>query len=258
MPGHSFSDRAVSESISFVLLTAILLIAFFVIYLTGLPVYNSYIDQSHMSNIEQSFDIIAYNGNTVAMYQSPFSSSELKVFGGWLATRESGYMNISYYGAGGNLIGYNNTTLTMLEYTKNTDRVAYVDGSVCRYYPDGSVMLGEPEVFSSPDSLIVPMITIFNSNVSVAGQGLTRISFLTPYYSKMSQTIAVPSVASFPVRKVIIALNGDYARPFGQYFTETHGFTQSAGPGGEVILTKTYPSDVKLQITQSYITVQAS
>ncbi|WP_048198552.1 DUF7289 family protein [Methanocella arvoryzae] len=255
-----FNSDAVSESLSFILLTAIMLIAFFVVYSAGLPAYSTYLDQSHMTNVEQSFSIIAYNGNTVAMHKSPFSSSELKIFGGTLATRDAGYMDISYYGdtGGTSLIGSNNTTLKVLEYTKGTDRVAYIDGGVCRYYPTGSVMLTDPPIHTTPDSLIVPTITVYNSDVSVAGNGLTRILFLTPYYSKMSQTISLPTAASFDVKRIDIRMKSEYADAFGRYFAETLGFTQSEGPDGEVIVSKSYPSGIRLQLIQSYLTIEAN
>ncbi len=258
-PLHHNSD-AVSESISFILLTAIMLLAFFAVYSAGLPAYNSYIDQSHMANVEQSFSIIAYNGNTVAMHKSPFSSSELKIYGGTLATRDAGYMEISYYGdtGGTSLIGSNNTTLRVLEYTKGEDRVAYIDGGVCRDYQSGSVMLVDPPIHSSPDSLIMPTITVYNSNVGVAGNGLTRILFLTPYYSKMSQTISLPTVAHFDVKRVDVKMKNDYADAFGRYFVDTFGFTRSGGPDGEVIVSKSYPSGIRLQLIQSYLTIEAN
>lgn len=253
------TETAVSESISFILLTAIMLTAFFIIYATGLPAYNSYVDQSHMTNIEQSFSIIASNGNTVAMHKSPFASSELKIFGGRLAAREAGYMNISYYGdeAGTSLIGANNTSLTIMEYSKGADRVAYIDGAVCRYYDGGSVMLAEPQTFASADSLIIPTITLFNSDVDISGNGLSRILFSTPYYSKMSQTISLPNVASFDVKRVEIRMKNEYADSFGRYYVENFGFTRSAGPDGEVIVTKSYPSGIKLQVIPAYLTVDA-
>lgn len=258
-PAAPRPDAAVSESISFILLTGILLTAFFIIYTTGMPVYNSYLDESHMSNIEQSFSIIAHNGNTVALHKSPFSSSELKVFGGQLSTRDAGFLNIAYYDGGNNLLGSNNTSLMVLEYTKNQDRVAYVDGGVCRYYQgSGSIMLADPPIFSSPDSLIVPTIVLFNSNLSISGNGLTRISFLTPYYSKMSQTISLPSVANVPASRVDITLGGDYADCLGRYFRDSHGFGMTSNPDGTVLVSKTYPAGVNLQIITSYLTVQAN
>ena len=169
-------------------------------------------------------------------------------------------MDISYYGdtGGTSLIGNNNTTLKILEYTKGEDKVAYIDGGVCRYYPEGSIMLADPPIHSAPDSLIMPTITVYNSNVGVAGNGLTRILFLTPYYSKMSQTIALPTVASFDVKRVDIKMESDYADAFGRYFADTFGFTPSAGPNGEVIVSKSYPSGIRLQLIQSYLTIEAN
>ncbi len=65
-------------------------ISFAIIFTIGYPVYNSYIDNNHMENVEKSFYILAQNANLVAMQKSILTSSELKMYGGTLATRDTG------------------------------------------------------------------------------------------------------------------------------------------------------------------------
>ena len=67
------------------------------------------------------------------------------MYGGTLATRDTGYMNVSCF-KGGVLVGCSNLTLSALEYSKGTVKVAYVDGSVCYVDQNGAVMIRNPKI----------------------------------------------------------------------------------------------------------------
>lgn len=254
------SEAAVSESVGYMLVGFILLLSFVLVYTIGYPIYNSYVESGHMQNIEKSFSILALNGNGVAMQNSPFSSSELKMYGGTLATRDTGYINISYYSdtSGSNLLGYNNSSLTAIEYFKGTDRVAYIDGSVCKATLNGAVMLQEPEFFSNGNMLFIPTIVLYESDVSLAGNTLARITFLTPYYSKMAQTVTTPGLVKYEVYRVSISLSGDYKKCFSDYLQAEFGFTESPGANGELILSKSYPAGINIILPRLYLTVDVN
>ena len=224
------SDRAVSESVGFMLISSMIFISFVLIFTTGYPVYNSYVDNNHMENVGKSFNILAQNANLVAMQKSMLTSSELKMYGETLAIRDTGFINVSYYDQNDILLGNTLMTLSALEYSKGTDRVAYVDGSVCRSGLNGAVMLQEPEISSSTDMLFIPMINLFNSDVSIAGNTLTRINMMTPYYSKYYQIIKSPMpIVVNNVYKISINVTGDYASCFHSYFRDDLGFMQTTG-----------------------------
>lgn len=256
------SETAVSESLGYLLICGILLTSFVLIFTIGYPIYNNYVDSGHMQNAEKSFSILASNGNTVAMQKSMVSSSEMKMYGGTLATRDTGYMNVSCFN-GGVLVGCSNLTLSALEYSKGTVKVAYVDGSVCYADQNGAVMIRNPEIYYNAGNLIIPMIGLGNNDLSIAGNTLARISFKTPYYSKMSQIISTPAPLNMSgVTKVIVTVTGDYAPCFSSYLQEEHSFSETPGLGGELILTGdysvAYPAGINLYLTKSDVSISVN
>jgi hypothetical protein len=227
---------------------------FTLVFAIGYPAYNSYVEDGHMQNMEKSFSLLSYDANLVAMQKLTISSTEIKMYGGTLATRDTGAlsMNISYYRDedGTDLIGSSgNFDLSALEYSKGSNKLAYIDGSVCRYGPGGTIMLNEPEITNGTDFLLIPMVNLYQSKVSIAGDTLTRITFMTPYYSKYSQVIGSLGPETVPdVKNVTIRMSGDYAPCFSRYFHEKFGFQASAGANGMINLSKEYPQGINLTL----------
>lgn len=254
-----FSDAAVSQTIGYVLIASLLTLSFIIIFAVGYPAYNSYVDNGHMRNMEESFDIMSYNGNNVAMHNNPYSTSEMKVYGGTLATRESGYMNISYYNSTAGPVTLCNNSLTILEYSKGIDRVAYIDGSVCRHFGDSSVMLKDPQIFGDDDTFIITQITLYDSAVAFGGNSLVRIYFYTPYYSKMMQTVTYPpALRQEDVTRIEIKVSGDYKDSFGRYLRDRYGYTLTETANGEIMASKAYPGGIDLYYSQSNLMVEAA
>jgi len=253
------SDTAVSQTIGYVLIAALLTLSFIIIFAVGYPAYNNYVDNGHMRNMEESFDIMSYNGNNVAMHNNPYATSEMKIYGGTLAMREAGYMNISYYNSTSGPVTLSNNTLTILEYSKGDDRVAYIDGSVCRYTGDSSVMLKEPQIYGDDDTFVITQITLYDSAVSFGGNTLARIYFFTPYYSKMMQTVTYPpALRQENVNRIEINLSGDYKDSFGRYLSDRYGFTLTEKANGEIMASKAYPGGIDLYYSQSYLMVEVA
>lgn len=255
------SDSGVSESIGYIMISGILITAFALIYTMGYPIYSNYIDDGHMKNVQESFDILAYNGNSVAMHNLPYASSEIKMYGGTLATRDIGYINISYYsdnaGTLPNLIGFDNRTLTALEYTKDENRVAYVDGGVYACWGGNSTMIREPEIYSNAETFVYNEIPLLYSFVDISGTGAVQLTFSTPYYSKMSQSVYAVGAKSFnDVHHIDIIVKSDYSDAFGRYLQQQFGFTQHQGSDGELILSNTYPGGMKLCIVPDYLVIE--
>ncbi|CAJ35803.1 DUF7289 family protein [Methanocella arvoryzae] len=255
------SDAGVSESIGYIMISGILITSFILISTVGYPIFNAYIDEGHMKNVQESFDILAYNGNNVAMHNLPYASSEIKMYGGTLATRDTGYINISYYsdnaGTMPNILGFDNRTLTVLEYTKNTNRVAYVDGGVYALWNDGSTMIREPEIYSNGETFVYNEVPLMYSYVFISGNGPVQLTFSTPYYSKMSQSVySVGAKSITGVHHIRITISGDYAEAIGNYMQQQFGFAKHQGSDGELILSKAFPGGIKLCIVPDYLVIE--
>jgi hypothetical protein len=253
------SDRAVSESLGFILICMMIFISFTMIFAIGYPMYNNYVDSNHMQNVEKSFHIVASNANLVAMQKSILASSELKMYGGTLATRDTGILNVTYYDINDDLIGSNEITLSALEYSKGTDKVAYVDGSVCRSGLSGAIMLQNPEISDHAGMVLIPMISLYNSEVSIAGNTLARIEINTPYYSKYRSLVRSPKpIVINDVKKISINITGDFAPCFRSYFQDNLEFTPDTGVNGEPLMSKTYSSTTKLIMTMSSMSISVN
>lgn len=252
------SERAVSESIGFIMVATMVFISFAMIFTIGYPVYNSYVDNNHMENVGKSFSIMAHNANLVAMQKSMLTSTELKMYGGTLATRETGILNVSFYDQN-SLLGNTFITLTALEYSKGNDKVAYVDGSVCRSGPNGAVMLREPEISRNTNTVFIPMISLYNSDTSLAGNTLARITVMTPYYSKYYQIIKLPQpVVISNVHKISINITGDYAPCFRSYLQDELGFIPVPQPDGSIWMNNTDVQPVKLVMITSGVSISVN
>lgn len=259
------NDTAVSESIGFILITGILVASLGIIMATGYPVYTTYMDNAHMQNIEDSFVIIAYNGNNVALLHAPTSSSELKVYGGNLMTAERGAITITCLKADGSQAAAPQTAaVKALEYSKGTQKVAYVLGSVCKNDLTYSVMLREPEIYhtynslNNPDTLSIQLIDLDDSSISFSGTGTTRLKFSTIYYSKMVQTVYSPPMTNISeVRRINVAIKSEYGTGLRDYFRDQLGYTvDTTGADGTVNLHREYPSDIVVYYMQNKVRVE--
>ncbi len=120
-------------------------------------------------------------------------------------------------------------------------------------------MLQEPEISNSTDMVFIPMISLFNSEVSIAGNTLTRINMMTPYYSKYYQIIKSPMpIVVNDVYKISINITGDYAPCFRSYFQDDLGFMQTTGADGKPLMNKTYTPTIKLIIITSGVSISVN
>lgn len=260
------SESGVSESLGLIFMYGVVFMSFAAIFAVMYPIYNNYIDGGHMKNMLESFDIFAYNGNNVALHNLPYASSEIKMYGGNLATRNAGYINISYYsdeaGTMPNLIDYDNRTLTILEYSKNMNKVAYIDGGVYVWGSTGSVMISEPLIYDTGDIFIYNEVPLMYSQISISGNGPVQIAFSTPYYSKSSQSVSsVNATYVSGVRHINIAIYGDYSAGISSYIKQQFGFTLTRNDE-EITLSNSYPYDtypygIKLYIIPNYLVINA-
>ncbi|MCD1294740.1 hypothetical protein CUJ83_06975 [Methanocella sp. CWC-04] len=244
----------------YILVTFILVTSISIILLIGYPAFTQELDRSHLQNMEEGFYIMASEGNKVAMLESTFQSAELKLHGGSLGIREDGYINIFCYSdhEGNNLMGNNSTTLSAMEYSINDQGVAYLLGGVCRKNGDYTYAVKNPEIYNSSNMFVVPVIKFYNSNVAISGNGLTRISISTPYYSKLSQYVSYPMPSYYDnVKRIDVHLSGDYTNYLSRFFQDELYFNELSNTGGVVVLSNNYTSGIKFCWMPSYVTITA-
>ncbi|BAI60336.1 conserved hypothetical protein [Methanocella paludicola SANAE] len=259
-----YSDEAVSESLGFVLIACIITFAISLVIMLGYPVYVNSINEAHMQNMEEGFYLLSTNGNMVAMYQSPAQSSELKLDNGALYTRIDGEISVICKDSANNVINPFDTPypLTSLEYQLGNMRIAYDLGGVFKKDGSSSIVLKEPPIYYKT-ALVVPVITIQNSIGSISGKGLTRITLNSPYSSKISSTVSYQNAKIYThVKSVQINIKCDYNDALQRYFKDSQGSLQFDSAiidsNGVLIATKTYPTDITVYITPSYVNVKVN
>jgi Tfp pilus assembly major pilin PilA len=254
-------DRAVSESVGFVLLAFIIMLGISTVLMIGYPIYQNSIIEGHIQNMENGFNLLSANANKVALYESPTQSSELKIYDGTLSLEQDGYINITYtYGANDDDYAYN--SLPIMRYTINNNNVAYILGGVCK--KDGnsqSIMLNSPLSYQytsgTTPTIVFPLIEFTNNYGSIAGRGLTRVSISSPYYSKLIGTQNYDnSIRVDDVKNVTIYMRSNYTHSFSKYFHDNLGFTELENKNNTLIMNKDCWSDpITLYIVRCKIAI---
>lgn len=240
-----YDDTAVSESLSFMLIAFISMLALSVIVMIGYPMYQNAISESHLKNMEEGFYLLSANANKVVMYESPIQSSELKLYGGTLWLREEGDFIIEYtHTVGGNpVMEVYNGKIPVMEYLIANNRIAYVMGGVCKR--DGqasSIMIRDPlaYTYTTTDNkkiLVMPMIAYSSTEGALSGNGLTRVTISSPYYLKTIGTLNYPNSSRInDVTNIKITMNSEYTDCFSRYF-QSLGFSEVSNLNGVLVMT---------------------
>ncbi|WP_424357869.1 DUF7289 family protein [Methanocella sp. MCL-LM] len=254
-------DEAVSNTVGFIIISGILLTSVALVFVIGLPVYNKYVDQSHMQNMIEGFDLISENGNNVALFKTPYQQSELKLYGGTITLRNAGDIHIDYYtdetGTEPCKIGVGDSiTLGILEYSKDDTSLAYLLGGVFRKDTYSYPVIKNPPIYTftdkygpNPDTpvLVIPLIELNYKDFTMTGTTLARISFSTFYrYQKSNPDVSQPSVHTYNnvkhIKVTITSGDVDYNKCLLEYFEDELGFAKTSGTNNPLVMEKTYTS----------------
>lgn len=210
------SDDAVSETLDFVVIIGILILAFGIIAVAGHPILKKVQEAKYIENTKQSFILMADNINKVAVGKAPSRSVEMKIYGGRLSVTGSGEINIT-------ATVYNSTKvppgpeevpiidhkLQGIENSIGDVVIAYEGTAVWAKYPDGTVNLYRPPIIYRNKVLIFPVMNIVGKS-SIAGEGMSRIEVegdpvITPYNN---------------LSYINVTIMGDYVEGWKRYFED--------------------------------------
>jgi hypothetical protein len=258
MMNKPMSDAGVSESFGFIIIFGIYLTALALIFAIGYPLYNDYVYQSHMQNMVQGFDLVSDNGNNVALLKTPYQQSELKLYGGTIAVKDAGNLQLQCYAdTGGNnpivindggSVSGDSVTLRVLEYSRDDSSIAYLLGGVFKKDAYTYPVIKKPVIYNSTrldgtPVLIIPLITLYDNVFASMGNAPVRISFGTLYYSKKDQTVDQPKLRTYKHVKLIkITISGDYKDSLYTYFQDEWGFSRvdAASNDQQLVMEKIY------------------
>ncbi|SFM67295.1 DUF7289 family protein [Methanolobus profundi] len=220
-------DAAVSETIGYILLFAIVTLSMGVIYAIGYPALQSNIDANIFESAEQSFIVLQSNMNRVAFDQTPVKILKINLQSSSVAVSQGSSMTITY---DGNPPLYISTGEVVFE--KDDKTITYEMGSVLKSYPaSGSVMVSEPPIYvSTIDNTTVTTIGLIsvNGNDQASGKGITVLTL--KHNSSIMDTTSAPTT-------VDIQINSTHAQKWEQYL-EDIGFSITGTTDSSVTATR--------------------
>lgn len=188
----SLDDRGVSETISFVLVFALIIGTVGSVYALGYGGLQEVRDAERVNNAERAFDVLAANMEDIVRRGAPSRGTEIQLAEASLGPGEPTYINVS--GTDGTTsFTTGNTTIEPVVYEAENTQIRYVAGAVIRVQTNGVSMLREPLMVLSADNVVIPLVQLNVEEQTVGG----------------SQTVLVR--AESQLRRVLVSENdGSY------------------------------------------------
>ncbi|MDY0387160.1 MAG: hypothetical protein RBT65_08545 [Methanolobus sp.] len=207
-------DAAVSETLGYILLFAIVTLSMGVIYAIGYPALQSSIDTNIFESAEQNFIVLQSNMDRVAFDQTPVKVHKMKLQSSMITVSNDSSMTITYDSDPPLHIPTGE-----IEFEKDGKTVAYEMGSVFKTYTSGSaLMVSKPPIYNSSidnkDITTIGLVSV-NGDTGMSGKGIVTLT-LRHNDSRMDMT---PSPINLTVQ-----INSTHASKWGEYL-ESMGFT---------------------------------
>jgi hypothetical protein len=163
------AERAVSDTLGFVLVFGIVISTVAVVYVGGFDALTGARDAQQFGNTERAFDVLDANVEDLAMRGAPSRTTEVLVSNGALEFGDPVSFNVTtgsdYYA----------TTVRPLVYRADDgSALVYSNGALFRQYDEGAVMFDEPRV-ASGNRTFVPYVVTRASGSGVSTDNARRL-----------------------------------------------------------------------------------
>lgn len=217
------SESAVSESIGYILIIGIMILAIGAIYVIGYPALQNSIYEAHMQNMERGFIILGNNIDHVVSQNAPKQNVELNLKGGTLKASSTSKIYIKYTDTsnipweGWNdeyiVAGETLPPITTIEYVYGDRQVGYEFGGVWENIDYNSYMLKSPKIIVD-DPFIIPIVDAGISGGSgMSGEGMAKI---------IIDQSATSVKGYYNIRLVEMHITSDYYKAWDRYFKSIH------------------------------------
>jgi hypothetical protein len=219
-------NAAVSETVGYILLFAIVTLSMGVIYAIGYPALQSNMDSTIFESAEQNFVVMQSNMKRVAFDQTPVKILKVKLQSASLSVKNESNITVSYdsetiYCPGGTI-----------EFARDDKAINYEMGAVMKSYPPrGMVMVSKPQIYIEEiNNVNVTTIGIVSVTGSETQSGKGIASIIMKHQNS--------SIAKSPgLTNVTVTVNSKYAPKWEQYLEET-GFTITSASNSQVVAQK--------------------
>lgn len=149
-------DRAVSDTIGFVLAFALVTATIAVTFATGVPALESQQHAEQVNNVERAFDVLADNVRDIQRHDDPSRATEIRMPGGTLAVEGSVVITVEIYDPGtGNATTVERVRTHPLVYSSEGSEIGYEAGMLFRGDRGAYVMLNRPRFVGPVDDRMV-------------------------------------------------------------------------------------------------------
>jgi hypothetical protein len=217
-------NAAVSETVGYILLFAIVTLSMGVIYAIGYPALQSNMDSTIFESAEQNFVVLQSNMKRVAYDQTPVKILKVKLQSASMSVKNESSITVSYdseniYCPGGTI-----------EFARDDKAINYEMGAVMKSYPPrGMVMVSKPQIYieeiNSVDVTTIGIVSVTGSETQ-SGKGIVSI-VMKHQDSSINRSSGLTNVT--------LTINSKYAPKWEQYLEET-GFTIANSTNPQIVI----------------------
>ena len=251
-------ERAVSESIGFVLIFSLVMVGIGLVTLYGYPILLQQQVNADTRIMEKNLIVLQNDIKSITFKSVPYKETSLKVGGGMLTIYNTTFSptSSSFRISDGGSVDITFHPGQLQYESVNAQRVTAIEnGAVINrpMYTSGSVMLAEPRWFSDTDPITGKTTTVIsligiNSTIhlSQTGVGTVRMQILTTTYMETSR----PALGSTVTVNYTPDPTNDFSIAWRNYFLNSLKWTETAAntyqlPSTDTLVIKRYDILVK-------------
>jgi hypothetical protein len=214
-------DRAVSETIGFVVTFSMIVLMVGLVYTAGTSALGEFQQAEQTDNAEYAMEALAETLGTLER-GDPARASELRVGGGSFGVTNGTTLDVSVAGASPYSRSFQ---VRGLSYRRDETTVAFASGAVIRTDRGNAVMLRDPSFICTPDRAIVSVVTLRNvgNSTRIGTSGSVVVEART-----VNRTLMFPvdaSTAASDATAVTVTPSGARADGWEQYFSSAPQWT---------------------------------
>lgn len=215
------TERAVSESLGFIFVFAIIVVTAGTVYVTGFSDLQHTRDFEQANNAERAFDVMQANVEDISKRGAPSRATEVKMEDAKLYTGEPVHVNVTVMDASD---PDNNDTITAdvepIVYETDENAVVYSNGAIFRESTSGTSMTHEPAFFVSEERVLFPLVRTYTpggSGESIGGSRTVLVRTLNDHNDGLPDVLHPPDADEY---EVTVIMETERADIWEEYYEE--------------------------------------
>lgn len=214
------TDRAVSETLGFVLVFALVTATIGLVYAAGIGGLQDAQDAEKVNNVQRAFDVLDDNLEDLHRSGTPSRATEVKLAEGTLRTGDPVEVSVHAVAVGNpaNNATYSVSFEPIIYEDDSGEMLLYSGGAVLRSSGEGAVMLSAPNWINGSHRSVIPIINTYGEGGNIGGEGAVLI-----VAQRKSKRLHGPFEAAGTAR-VNVTVRSPRAAAWGRFMAE-RGFT---------------------------------